>query len=176
MDRDTLENLINCNMSQRDLATHLNSSQTNIRHWLKKYNLSTNHKKHNKGTGAVLPDRKICPSCELDKPNSEFYKRQTGGLYISSLCKPCNNADKLKRQRGFKQKAVDYKGGECQCCGYNKCNNALDFHHVDPKTKKFGIGKQRRTNLTDEIKEELDKCILVCSNCHREIHAGVIKL
>jgi len=176
MDKEKLENLISWNMSQRDLAAYLKSSQTNIRHWLKKYNLSTNRKKHNKGAGAVSPDRKICPSCNSEKPHSEFYKRQRGGHDPSSQCKPCNNADKLKRQRGFKQKAVDYKGGECQCCGYNKCNNALDFHHVDPKTKKFGIGKQRRTNLTDEIKEELDKCVLVCSNCHREIHAGVIKL
>ena len=59
MDSNTLQNLINCNMSQRDIATHLNLSQRNIRYWLKKFNLSTNRAKYNKGAGAVLPDRKI---------------------------------------------------------------------------------------------------------------------
>lgn len=70
---------------------------------------------------------------------------------------------------------VDYKGGKCQICGYNKCNEALDFHHIDPKTKSFNISGNhcRRWNL---VKEEIDKCVMVCSNCHREIHAGITQL
>tara|TARA_R110002153_G_scaffold149734_1_gene301298 strand:- start:860 stop:1390 length:531 start_codon:yes stop_codon:yes gene_type:complete len=176
LDKDQLENLISCDMSQRDLAEGLGVSQSNIRYWLKKHNLSTNNNQYNKGSRDSLPDRKICSKCKKDKPNSEFWKRNNRDYQFHSMCKDCNLKDKLSRQRTFKQECVDYKGGGCQCCGYNKCNNALDFHHIDPKTKKFGIAKQRRTKVTEEIKEELDKCALVCSNCHREIHAGVIKL
>ena len=171
MDRDQLENLISCGFSQREIAEGLSTSQTKVGRWLKKYNLSTNYNKREN-----LPDRKFCPICKQDKPNDKFYERKGRQYGLSSMCKDCNLEDKLSRQRNFKQECVDYKGGECQCCGYNSCNSALDFHHIDPKTKKFGIAKARRTKLTEEILEELDKCILVCSNCHREIHAGYIDL
>ena len=175
MDRDTLQNLIDCGFSQRDLADHLGVSQSNIRYWLKKHNISTNNRKYNKGTG-ILPDRKICPSCKKDRPNTEFWKRKDRVNNLQYICKDCNLKDRLDRQRDFKQQCVDYKGGECQCGGYNACNHALDFHHIDPKIKKFGISKCRKTKVTQEILAELDKCILVCSNCHREIHAGYIDL
>tara|TARA_R110000787_G_scaffold9510_1_gene33147 strand:- start:446 stop:994 length:549 start_codon:yes stop_codon:yes gene_type:complete len=171
LNKEELEFLIYCNMSQRDIASHLNSSQGSVRHWLSKYNLSTTYK--NK---LALPDRKVCSACKVDKPNAEFWKRNNREHQLHSMCKDCNLKDRLSRQRDFKQQCVDYKGGECQCCGYNNCNHALDFHHVDPKTKSFGIAKARRTKVTKKILEELDKCILVCSNCHREIHAGYIDL
>ncbi len=167
MDKDSLQNLIDCGYSQRGLALHFETSQGNIRYWLKKHGLSTVYNER-----SSLPDRKICPRCKEDKPNSEYYKRKNRSHKLYSMCKSCNSKDRLQRQKEFKQQCVDYKGGECQCCGYNDCNSALDFHHVDPKTKKFGIGKCRKTKVTQEVLDELDKCILVCSNCHREIHAG----
>lgn len=72
----------------------------------------------------------------------------------------------------MKIKAAEYKGGCCQCCGYSRCMGALEFHHLDPKKKDFGIAAVTRS--WENIKDELDKCILVCANCHREIHAGII--
>lgn len=74
----------------------------------------------------------------------------------------------------IKQRLVDYKGGKCQICGYNRCINALEFHHVNPEEKDFTISGG--TKSFDTLKPEIDKCILVCSNCHREIHAGLIKI
>lgn len=73
-----------------------------------------------------------------------------------------------------KQKLVDYKGGNCVCCGYSKCIDALHFHHLDPATKKFRIGGSSKSLET--LMKEADKCILVCGNCHTEIHAGLIDL
>ena len=68
-----------------------------------------------------------------------------------------------------KQTLVDYKGGKCVKCGYNKYPGALDFHHLDPSKKDFAIS--RRKNCSFEIiKPELDKCVLVCRNCHAELH------
>ena len=69
---------------------------------------------------------------------------------------------------------IDYKGGKCQICGYNKCANALEFHHLDPTLKDFTISGGTRS--FNSLKSEVDKCILVCSNCHREIHAGLINI
>ena len=68
--------------------------------------------------------------------------------------------------------AVAYKGGVCQCCKYNKYIGALEFHHINPDEKDFGISVKGYTRSWENNKKELDKCVLVCSNCHREIHAG----
>jgi len=62
-------------------------------------------------------------------------------------------------------------GGECVICGYNRCLRALHFHHKNPHEKDFDISSRTRWN---DIEVELEKCILVCSNCHMEIHDGII--
>ncbi|QEG09033.1 HNH endonuclease [Aeromonas phage 4_4572] len=66
--------------------------------------------------------------------------------------------------------AVDYKGGKCEKCGYDKFIGALEFHHLNPEQKDFSLGDKGYTRSWDKIKDELDKCIMVCSNCHKEIH------
>lgn len=82
--------------------------------------------------------------------------------------------DTSKYRNIVKQKLIDYKGGKCQICGYNRCINALEFHHLNPKEKDFTISGG--TKSFEHIKPEVDKCILVCANCHREIHAGLINI
>ena len=75
-------------------------------------------------------------------------------------------------RRRTKLKLIEYKGGGCLLCGYNKCVRALQFHHIDSDDKEFTISKV--TKSFDKQKEEVDKCVLVCSNCHCEIHDGII--
>lgn len=81
-----------------------------------------------------------------------------------------------KRRRKIKTMAIEYKGGKCQLCGYSKYQGALDLHHLNQKTKKFGIADKGYTRSWNTVKEELDKCILVCANCHREVEAGIAQL
>lgn len=69
----------------------------------------------------------------------------------------------------MKERLVEYKGGKCEICGYNKCISALDFHHIDPSEKDFTISNSKVLSF-EKCKSEVDKCILVCANCHREIH------
>jgi len=82
----------------------------------------------------------------------------------------------IKRRRDLKKKAVEYKGGKCVLCGYDKYVGALEFHHVDPKTKSFGIGAKGYTRSWEVLKIELDKCILICANCHREATGEVVEV
>jgi hypothetical protein len=70
-----------------------------------------------------------------------------------------------------KKKLVEYKGGKCQCCGYDKCIEAMEFHHLDPSQKDFSISG--KSWAYERLRKEVDKCIMVCSNCHKEIHAGI---
>lgn len=75
----------------------------------------------------------------------------------------------------IKEKAVEYKGGNCFVCGYNRCIKALEFHHTNPEEKDFTLGTNTNRSW-EKVKLEIDKCVLVCANCHREIHDGIIKL
>jgi predicted HNH restriction endonuclease len=78
-----------------------------------------------------------------------------------------------RRRKQLKQKAVDYKGGQCEVCGYNRCSDALEFHHLDPNEKDFGLSQKGITRAWEKVQQELDKCAMVCSNCHKEIHADL---
>lgn len=76
-----------------------------------------------------------------------------------------------KRRKKIRQMAVEYKGRSCQVCGYNRCIDALEFHHVNSSGKDFSISEKGYTRSWVRVKEELDKCMLLCANCHRELHA-----
>ena len=73
-------------------------------------------------------------------------------------------------RRSMKKQAIKLLGGKCSICGYNKCIDALEFHHDNPKEKDFKLGSGN-TMSWKEYKSEAEKCILVCSNCHKEIHS-----
>lgn len=75
-------------------------------------------------------------------------------------------------RHALKKELIRYKGGKCEICGYDKCISALEFHHLNPLEKEFSIGEYTSGNNVNIEKafEEVDKCSLLCANCHREIH------
>ena len=81
-----------------------------------------------------------------------------------------------KRRRAIKALAIEYKGGKCQLCGYDRCQGAVDLHHVDPKNKGFSMSDKGHSRSWERVKKELDKCILVCATCHREVEGGIISV
>lgn len=88
------------------------------------------------------------------------------------------NSEKVRswRQR-TKERIVQSFGGKCGICSYDKCDESLDLHHLDPLAKEFGIGKVRANPMSwDKIVQELRKCVLVCRNCHGEIHFNGLKV
>ena len=91
-------------------------------------------------------------------------------------CLKCQSEAVQRRRIKVKEMSVQYKGGKCEICGYDKYLGALDFHHLDPTQKDFGVAAKGYTRSWETIKKELDKCILVCANCHREIHGGLINV
>lgn len=78
--------------------------------------------------------------------------------------------DLLKHQHTTKERVVYVMGESCQLCGYNKCNKALELHHINPKEKESSISGNLLNNSWDKLCGELQKCILLCSNCHKEVH------
>lgn len=108
------------------------------------------------------------------------FKHGACSHYLSSegrwRCKKCRVESVQRRRDKLKQRAIEYKGGKCQVCGYNKYPGALEFHHLNPNEKDFGIASKGYTRSWEKVKEELDKCVCVCSNCHKEIHAGITNI
>jgi hypothetical protein len=82
----------------------------------------------------------------------------------------------IKRRQTIRKRLVEYKGGKCMLCGYNRCVDALDLHHLDATQKEFGISSGGLTRAWSKVVAEADKCILICANCHREVHAGIVKV
>ena len=117
---------------------------------------------------------KICEIC-----NKNFETNSSSRLY----CYGCsgestrNNYETRKHQktilrRSMKLQAIKLLGGKCSICGYDRCIDALEFHHSNPEMKEFKLGSGNTISWR-EYKAEALKCILVCSNCHKEIHSKI---
>jgi hypothetical protein len=133
-------------------------------------------------TCSATYNNKICPKRQLEgsckKCNTAISKR----LKFCGSCIIKNKEEFIPKKRDLKKavksivswrqrtkiKAIEYKGGKCINCGYDRCVRALQFHHLDSTKKDFTISGVSRS--WDTIKIELDKCILICANCHAEEH------
>jgi len=107
---------------------------------------------------------KICSKCKDEKNESEFYSKGKGRL--QSYCKPCLLKAQMSRWKKRKERAIEYKGGRCSDCNLkHERPEVYQFHHLDPLTKDFDWGRLRLKSW-DKIVKELDKCVLLCANCH----------
>lgn len=107
---------------------------------------------------------KICEWHICDK------KVNSGRKFCSRSCGSKFAVD--RRRKELKKLAVEYKGGKCYICGYNLFVSALDFHHLSCFKKEFGLSTNGVTKSWDKVKQEIEKCILLCCRCHREVHEG----
>jgi 5-methylcytosine-specific restriction endonuclease McrA len=76
-----------------------------------------------------------------------------------------------KRRKKIREQALEFLGGRCARCGYRRCIDALEIHHLESSDKDFGISAKGYTRSWTKVRAELEKCQLLCANCHREVHA-----
>lgn len=116
-------------------------------------------------------EKRTCPLC-----GKEFATKKGVGQFRRQFCYDClpeaSGSATITLRKSLKKHLLEYKGGKCECCGYDKSATALQFHHTHPEEKEFEI---TRVNVTmnidmDRIHKEVDKCILLCANCHFELH------
>jgi hypothetical protein len=117
---------------------------------------------------------KKCFQCLNIKDYSLFYKNKSNKDGHSGICKECQ----LKNERTNNQKAKEWLISlktKCSKCNENR-HWVLDFHHIDPNTKNFNISEYSISGTASletkkiKIEQEVNKCILLCSNCHRDFH------
>lgn len=116
---------------------------------------------------------KWCSLCDKRFPATSDYFSMSNDK-VGKVCKTCINekADlrRLENREQWKLLLYRRKLDFCSWCGYNRCSSALELHHLDPLDKEMNIGSLRFQRPTKKMIKELDKCICLCANCHRELH------
>lgn len=162
MEKQILQEFTEKGLTVRAIARELNTSYTNVRYWLHKYELKTSL-----GLRWGIPKAKrprICGQCGETR-SEKFYGRKC------AICGACHNKYTIERGRIQKTRAVVYLGGKCKICGFNKFNTGLDIHHTDPKKKDPKFHKKSGWSW-NRMKKELESCVLLCRNCHAGVHSG----
>ncbi|HSS42780.1 MAG TPA: helix-turn-helix domain-containing protein [Solirubrobacterales bacterium] len=160
-----LERLLAAGLSLREIAQRLDRSLATIRHWMGKYELKPNPRRKR---GAEDGSREMVSRCKRHGETS--FVREGRGYY---RCKRCRLERVAQRRRTIKRKLVEEAGGKCVICGYSRCQQVLEFHHLDPSLKKFQLSHNGATRSLARSRAEARKCVLLCANCHREVEAGI---
>jgi hypothetical protein len=170
LDRERLAELVEQGLTIRELAAAVDRCPTTVRAWLARYGLTLRRAQLRAEARAARDVgqrviRRECPTHGLTT-----FVLEGRGYY---RCGRCRGTRVSERRRRLKEVLVAEAGGRCQLCGYDRSVAALEFHHVDPATKAFGLAVGGLTRGLAACREEAAKCVLLCSNCHAEVESGV---
>jgi transposase len=167
--REELEPLVEAGMTTREIAAVLDRGQASVRHWLKKYELATN-------PTVRRERRRAARSASTETIMETCSRHDVAEHYLDNLgyyrCKRCRAEAVVRRRRKVKEILVSEWGGRCAVCGYDSYSGALQFHHLNPADKSFGLSMRGLGRSIADLRAEAQKCVLLCSNCHAEVEAG----
>jgi len=171
--KDRLEALVDAGMSTSEIAAATDRSKTSVRHWLRKYRLKTRRSAGSRPRETTLAARaqglsEVLLSCP--RHGEVSHVRDSRGSF---RCRRCRAEAVVRRRRRVKQILVEEAGGRCRLCGYDGSPVALEFHHLDPREKEFGVASRGVARSLNRVRAEVRKCVLLCSNCHAEVEAGI---
>jgi hypothetical protein len=152
-----ITDLLAAGWTKQAIANKLGVSRGTLRYWIDMGRIPINN--------AEKPP--LCPHCGENNRDNFYFN--TKGHWQRYRCKQCARTKRTECIKKRKQDAVDYKGGKCEKCGYDKCLAAMEFHHRCSTQKDSKWGAIRKWPI-EKLKKELDKCDLLCCRCHREIH------
>ena len=173
--RAQLAPLVDSGATLERIAAALDRSASTIRYWLAKYGLKG--KARRGPSPLVSPERveaairdgarTLTADCQLHG-RTVFVIENSGRV----RCRACRMEGVAEWRRRAKRRLVAEAGGRCQLCGYDRCMAALEFHHLDPSQKSFGLSRRGVTRSFEQLRREAAKCALLCANCHAEVEAG----
>jgi transposase len=172
--KEALEPLIEDGLSLQEMAGQLDRSIATVRYWLGQYDLarvagSRRRREARKAREAGLKHVQL----ECKRHGITEFVLEGRGSY---RCMRCRQERVSEWRRRVKRRLVDEAGGGCAICGYRNCVGALQFHHLDPSQKLFALSREGVTRSFAEAQAEARKCILLCSNCHAEVEAGMTEV
>ena len=167
---EVVRQLVEDGKSIRGIAEELGAGYSTIRYWIRREGLETECSARRKESKAareagLLKAYLRCPT----HGHTAFFQRQDGGF----RCVKCSIAAVSERRRQVKRVLVEEAGGCCRLCGFKEHQAALQFHHMDPSEKTFHLAHGGMTRGIERMREEAQKCVLLCANCHALVEAGV---
>lgn len=165
--KEEMERLLVAGLSLREIAERMDRSLTTIRHWFCKYGLETERSARLRESRDACREGSKRAYLKCPKHGLSTFVARADGRF---RCGRCRAEAVTKRRRSLKRILVEEAGGKCMLCGYSRCDRALEFHHLDPRAKKFQITSHTRSLA--KLRAEASKCVLLCSNCHAEVEAG----
>jgi transposase len=162
--KEELERLLAAGLSLREIAHRLDRSLATVRHWLRRYELKAPPHRHQ---GPKDGSREATLGCRHH--GTTAFVLEGRGSY---RCKQCRVERVAGRRREVKRILIAEAGGRCVICGYDRHQEALQFHHLDPREKRFHLGQGGLCRSLAKCRAEAAKCALLCANCHAEVEAG----
>jgi transposase len=170
IDPDHLAELLAEGLTGAELALRLDVSITTINYWLRKLGLQTARGISRADAAAARAEGKQSLAGVCAKHGAVEFRLSSRGTY---RCPRCSSSAVSARRRRVKAILVAEAGGRCRRCGFAEHPAALHFHHVDPAQKEFGVSGAGVTRSIERARAEARKCVLLCSNCHALVEAGV---
>jgi transposase-like protein len=171
--RETLEALVDAGGTIRSMSDALAVSESTIVHWLRRHGLQTERARRRGQRPLVAEPLPRVVELNCVHHGKAEHVLEGRGYY---RCKRCRKERVAAWRRSTKKRLLMEAGGRCRLCGYDRYAGALEFHHVDPEQKSFGLSVRGITRSLDSLRSEAEKCVLLCSNCHAEVEGGVVAL
>lgn len=173
IEQGCLEELVALGLTIAQIAANVGRSKATVRHWLRRYGLRTVNRRGRTmdpraSAGKAAGHLTVTMTCA--RHGETEFSLEGRGYY---RCKRCRSEAITRRRRKMKGILVDEAGGRCCICGYAVCIGALEFHHLDPREKRLEINAKGTSLALDTLRAEARKCVLLCSNCHVEVEAGL---
>jgi transposase-like protein len=165
--RDALLALVARNLTVREIAAGLGRSYTTVRYWLGRHGLEATTEARSRSARSARRRKGRC-----EKHGEVEYVQHRDGV----ICARCRADSVSDWRRRAKRTLVSEAGGRCLLCGHDRNVAALQFHHLDPGQKRFGLGSRGLAQSLDRLREEARKCVVLCANCHAEVEAGAAQI
>ena len=168
--REALEAMLHEGLAIRAMAERAGVSYATVRHWLRRYGLVTPRARRLAETAEARASgaETTVANCPVHG-GTLFVRRGADGF----RCRLCRMEAVERRRREIKRLLVAEAGGACVLCGYDRAPSALQFHHVDRATKRFGLAAGGLARSLEAARAEAAKCVLLCATCHAEVEAGL---
>jgi hypothetical protein len=166
-DRGVLEALAASGATLAEMAAAIERSMSTVRYWLGRWDIERGPRPGRRSADPATAPPELEMHC--DRHGRTSFRLEGRGYY---RCKRCRQERVSDWRRRVKRRLVQEAGGKCVLCGYDRCDAALQFHHLDREEKSFALSRQGATRSLAEARAEARKCVLLCATCHAEVEAG----
>lgn len=176
IERELLAVRVGAGMTIAEIAAEVGMSKATVRYWMRRYGLRSRNRRGPRtgnNTGEARSAGLATFTFKCRKHGETTFVLEGRGYY---RCKECRSERISRRRRRLKEILALEAGGRCRVCGYDRYLGALQFHHLKPEEKRLGLAAGGLTLGLETLRVEARKCVLLCSNCHVEVEAGLTSL